>query len=75
MITNIKAQESIYDILLYDILGNKIDLNDFRGKYILFVNVASECGFTSQYSDLQKLYEIYNKKYGELIIYACVVLH
>ena len=61
MITNTKAKESIYDIIIYDISGDKIDLNDFRGKYILFVNVASECGFTSQYSDLQELYGIYNK--------------
>ena len=61
MITNTKAQESIYDILLYDISGDIIDLNDFRGKYILFINVASECGFTSQYSALQELYEKYNK--------------
>jgi len=37
-------------------------LNTYRGKYILFVNVASECGFTGQYEDLQKLYDTYQDK-------------
>ena len=45
--TNIDAQESIYDISINDISGNNIDLNEFKGKHILFVNVASECGFTT----------------------------
>ena len=48
---------SIYDISINDINGNKLDLNNYKGKYILFVNVASKCGFTKQYKDLQKLYE------------------
>ncbi|MEJ2113788.1 MAG: glutathione peroxidase [Flavobacteriaceae bacterium] len=34
----------------------------YKGKYILFVNVASECGFTGQYEDLQKLYDTYQDK-------------
>ena len=45
-----------------DIWGDAIELNDFKGKYILFVNVASECGFTGQYKDLQKLHEEYGSK-------------
>ena len=49
--------ESIYDISINDITGNNIDLKQFIGKYILFVNVASECGFTKQYSDLENLYK------------------
>jgi len=52
----------LYDIALISIEGTKIDLNDFKGKKILFVNVASECGFTRQYKDLQDLYEKYNDK-------------
>lgn len=39
-----------------------IDFSDFEGKKILVVNVASKCGFTGQYADLQKLYEQYNDK-------------
>jgi glutathione peroxidase len=49
------AQESIYDIEINDISGNPIDLKQFRGKHILFVNVASECGFTPQYAGLEEL--------------------
>ena len=55
------SQESFYDLSINDISGTIIDLGQFRGKYILFVNVASECGFTSQYSDLEKLYQTYKK--------------
>lgn len=57
-----KASESIYDIKINTIQGKSIDLNDFKGKYILFVNVASKCGFTPQYRELQTLFEQYNDK-------------
>jgi len=53
---------SIYDIEINSIDCNKINLSDFKGKKILFVNVASECGFTKQYKDLQTLHEKYNDK-------------
>tara|TARA_B100000579_G_scaffold219079_1_gene179163 strand:- start:12189 stop:12674 length:486 start_codon:yes stop_codon:yes gene_type:complete len=53
-------RENIYDISLISINNEMIDLHQFKGKYILFVNVASYCGYTSQYSDLQKLYKAYN---------------
>ena len=53
---------SIYNIKINTIDGVPIDLNTYRGKYILFVNVASECGFTGQYEDLQKLYDSYQDK-------------
>ena len=55
--TTTNAQESIYDIEINDIGGNPIDLTTFKGKYILFVNVASECGFTPQYAGLEELHE------------------
>lgn len=51
--------ESIYNIKINSLTGNPIDLSLYKGKYILFVNVASKCGFTGQYEDLQKLYETY----------------
>ena len=50
---------SLYDIPINALDGAPIDLASFKGKYILFVNVASECGFTSQYKDLQKLSDTY----------------
>jgi glutathione peroxidase len=59
-----KAENSIYDIQINSLEGNPIHLNEFKGKKILFVNVASKCGFTPQYEDLQKLHE----KYPSLVI-------
>lgn len=53
---------SIYDIQINQLNGDPLDLSTFKDKYILFVNVASQCGFTGQYEDLQKLYETYNEK-------------
>lgn len=53
---------SIYDISINNINGKPIDFSDFKGKKILIVNTASECGFTKQYADLEKLYETYNDK-------------
>jgi len=54
--------ESIYDIQINQLNGDPLDLSTYKDKYILFVNVASKCGFTGQYEDLQKLYETYNDK-------------
>ena len=64
--TNIKTKPMpIYDITINDIEGKEINLNDFKGKYVLFVNVASNCGFTRQYKDLQSLYDKYK---DELVV-------
>ncbi len=54
-----QSSTSIYNIELNDIHGNPIDLSDFKGKKILFVNVASKCGFTPQYKDLEMLHDLY----------------
>jgi glutathione peroxidase len=53
------SQETVYDIKINDIEENPIDLEQFKGRYILFVNVASECGFTPQYEDLERLQQNY----------------
>lgn len=60
--TKNKPSESIYDIKINALNGEDIDFNNYKGKYILFVNVASNCGFTGQYEDLQKLYDTYQDK-------------
>ncbi|NQW37430.1 MAG: glutathione peroxidase [Flavobacteriales bacterium] len=57
-----KSTASIYDISIKSLSGENIDLAKFKGKKILFVNTASECGFTKQYADLQKLHETYKDK-------------
>lgn len=55
--------ESIYNIKIIQ-LDEKtaLDLSQYKGKKILFVNTASECGFTPQYEDLQKLQDKYPEK-------------
>ena len=51
--------QSFYDFHAQDIEGNIISMNDFKGKKVLVVNVASRCGYTPQYEGLQKLHETY----------------
>ena len=58
---------SAYDKLAYEfnfnsIEGGQIKLNDYKDKVIVVVNVASRCGFTSQYEDLQALWSNYKNK-------------
>ncbi len=57
----------IYDFKINSITGEEINFNDYKSKVILLVNVASYCGFTKQYRDLQKLWEIYRDK-GFIVI-------
>lgn len=61
-----KAQNSpsIHHLSYTSIGGDSIDLKSYEGKFILFVNVASECGFTSQYEDLEKL----SKKFQDQLV-------
>ncbi len=47
---------TIHQFVVKDIAGKDINFADFKGKKILVVNVASECGYTSQYAQLQELY-------------------
>ena len=53
---------SLYDLSFTDIEGNEVSLEQFKGKKILFVNTASECGFTPQYEELEALNEKFGKK-------------
>jgi len=59
--------KSFYDFKMKSINGNDLNLSQMKGKTILLVNVASKCGFTKQYEDLQKLYDNYKDK-GLIII-------
>ena len=52
----------IYDFKISSITGEIINFSDYQNKVILIVNVASYCGFTRQYSDLQKLWDLYRDK-------------
>ena len=56
------GEKSIYDFTLNSIDGESTPLGKFRGKVVLLVNVASRCGFTPQYSALEKVYEKYKDR-------------
>ena len=60
-------EKLIYDFEIKSVDGKTIDFSKYQNKSILLVNVASYCGFTKQYTDLQKLWEIYEKK-GLMVI-------
>ena len=65
-----KLQESMHNIQVKDITGQDLDFKKYSGKKILIVNVASKCGYTSQYKELQKLYDKYGDKV-EIIAVPC----
>ena len=54
--------KSFYDFQMKAIDGTNINFSKYKGKKVLVVNVASKCGFTPQYADLQKLNEMYGNK-------------
>jgi len=56
------AAKSIYDFKVPGLEGGTIDFSAFKGKKILIVNTASECGFTPQYEGLEALYKKYQDK-------------
>src|ERR1700726_4389973 len=56
------AGSSIYDFTLASIDGKPMPLASFKGKVVLMVNVASQCGYTPQYSALEAIYEKYKDR-------------
>ena len=61
----------IYNLEVKDIDLNLIKLDQYKGKTILIVNVASACGFTPQYKGLQSMYEKYKDKGLEILAFPC----
>lgn len=60
LLVNMNA--SIYDFKVNSIEGKVVDMSSYKGKTLLIVNVASKCGNTPQYKELQKLHENYGDK-------------
>ena len=54
--------KNLFNFSIDSISGDKLNLSKFEGKTILLVNVASKCGFTNQYTDLQNLYDLYKDR-------------
>ena|SRR5689334_10056196 len=62
---------SIYDYTVKDIKGKDVKLDRYRGKVMLVVNTASECGFTPQYKGLEELYHKFHDKGLEVLGFPC----
>jgi glutathione peroxidase len=58
---------SVYDFTVKNIAGKEVNLADYQGKTLILVNVASQCGLTPQYADLQAFYESYKDKGVEIL--------
>jgi glutathione peroxidase len=61
--TETAAKPSVYDFTVEDINGKPVKLSQYKGKKLLIVNTASECGYTPQYKELEELY----KKHGDKV--------
>src|SRR5690554_8123511 len=59
---NMHTLKTLHDFVVKDINGKEFDLASLKGKKILVVNVASKCGLTPQYEDLQALYDKYKDR-------------
>ena len=62
---------SLYDISVKAKDGRDVSLSDYKGKVLLIVNTATGCGFTPQYTGLQKLYNTYRDKGLEILDFPC----
>ncbi|WP_281884374.1 glutathione peroxidase [Paenibacillus sp. YYML68] len=62
---------SVYHYSAKTMAGKSVSLEDYKGKVLLIVNVASQCGFTYQYEDLQKLYDRYKDRGFVILGFPC----
>lgn len=66
---------SIYDFTIKARRGEKISMENYKGKVLVIVNTATGCGFTPQYKPLQELYELHNKDGLEILDFPCNQFH
>jgi glutathione peroxidase len=69
--TNQSGMKTLHDFKATDIDGNEFDLSQLKGKKVIIVNVASKCGYTPQYKQLQELYTRYKDKGLEILGFPC----
>ena len=63
--------DNIYQFSVLDGTLNTVSLSDYQGKVLLVVNTATQCGFTPQYEELQKLYDKYHDRGFEVLDFPC----
>ncbi|KTD24370.1 glutathione peroxidase [Legionella lansingensis] len=66
-----KALNSIYDVPVTKMDGSQANLKPYRGKVMLIVNVASRCGFTPQYKELETMYQDYKDEGFSVLGFPC----
>lgn len=62
---------SIYDIKVLDQNDSEVSLEEYKGKVLLIVNTATQCGFTPQYNAMQEMYEKYKDQGFEILDFPC----
>lgn len=65
------GQRTVYAFTVKDAAGQDVALAKYRGKVLLIVNTATQCGFTPQYADLQALYEEFHGRGLEVLDFPC----
>lgn len=71
VINSYGSQKMIYDITVKDAKGKDVKLEQYKGKALLIVNVASKCGYTPQYEGLEALYKKYKDKGFVILGFPC----
>lgn len=71
ILASVAGAQSIYDISVKDMDGNEVSLSKYRGKVLLIVNTATQCGFTPQYEELQAMYSKFKDKGLEILDFPC----
>ncbi|KAK1374805.1 Glutathione peroxidase [Heracleum sosnowskyi] len=72
MATPSDKPQSVHDFTVKDAKGNDVNLSQYKGKVLLIVNVASQCGLTnSNYTELAKVYEKYKDQGLEILAFPC----
>jgi glutathione peroxidase len=62
---------TVYDFTVKNIKGEEVSLREYEGKPMIIVNTASQCGFTPQFTGLQKLYETYKEQGLVILGFPC----